>query len=166
MHLQDRLQFRFSSSRCQIFSLASTSPQRTILSRLSMNFPFFSSLADVQLLLSTPSYSRQFIATHWQLRPPWWTSICHPRRGCTPSWANQGKHPFRGRTGRGPRTDWAQVTPVIILSLPPCRKLVPVNGANIYPTPAPLFCLRPIRPVFAVVLEWCGHVDILLAYIL
>lgn len=44
-------------------------PEWTVLSGMSMNFPFFSSLSDVQLLLSTPSYSKQFIATYWQLRP-------------------------------------------------------------------------------------------------
>lgn len=59
-------------------------PQWTVLSGFSMNFPFFSSLSDVQLLLSTPSYSQQFIATYWQLRPLWWTSICRLQRGLHP----------------------------------------------------------------------------------
>lgn len=59
-------------------------PEWTVLSGLSMNFPFFSSLSDVQLLLSTPSYSKQFIATYWQLRPLWWTSICRLQWGLHP----------------------------------------------------------------------------------
>lgn len=70
-----------SASRWPILCLF---PQWTVLSGFSMNFPFFSSLSDVQLLLSTPSYSKQFIATYWQLRPLWWTSICRLQRGLHP----------------------------------------------------------------------------------
>lgn len=114
---------QWSSSRCPALSCPVALPQQSALSQVSMNFSFFSSLCDVQLLLSTPSYCRQFIATHWQLRPPWWTSICSPRRGLASQlWL------IKRREEEGPRGQIdSKVTPLIIFSLASCCKLAPLE---------------------------------------